>query len=62
MALEKQRGVYRVRARSLTAVQVAELCDRASADVSKTVFAKAYDVSRETVYAHLRAAAPPADE
>jgi len=57
IALAKQRGVYRGRVRSLTAVQVAELCDRASSGVPKTVLAKEYGVSRETVYAYLRAAA-----
>jgi DNA invertase Pin-like site-specific DNA recombinase len=57
IALAKQRGVYRGRARSLTAVQVAELCDGASSGVPKTVVAKEYGVSRETVYAYLGAAA-----
>ncbi|MBF4616302.1 recombinase family protein [Curtobacterium sp. VKM Ac-1376] len=62
IALAKQRGVYRGRARSLTAVQVAELRDRAGAGVPKTMLAKEYCVSRETVYAYLRAAATPAAE
>lgn len=59
-ALAKQRGVYRGRARSLGAVQIAELIDRAGAGVPKTVLAKEYGVSRETVYAYLRAAASSA--
>jgi DNA invertase Pin-like site-specific DNA recombinase len=62
IALAKQRGVYRGRARSLTAVQVTEFCDRAGAGVPMTMLAKEYGVSRETVYAYLRAAASPADE
>ncbi|TCU82262.1 DNA invertase Pin-like site-specific DNA recombinase [Curtobacterium sp. PhB42] len=62
IALAKQRGVYRGRARSLGVVQVAELIGRARAGVPKTVLAKEYGVSRETVYAYLRAAASPASE
>ncbi|WP_443027265.1 helix-turn-helix domain-containing protein [Sphingomonas sp. LR61] len=50
------------RARSLTSAQVAELIDRADAGVPKTMLAREYGVSRETVYAYLRAAATPADE
>ncbi|MDP4331973.1 recombinase family protein [Curtobacterium sp. A7_M15] len=62
IALAKQRGVYRGRARSLGAVQIAELINRASTGVPKTVLAREYGVSRETVYAYLRAAASPASE
>lgn len=62
IALAKQRGVYRGRTRSLNAVQVAELVDRAAIGVPKTVLAKEHGVSRETVYAYLRAAALPAGE
>ena len=58
IALAKQRGVYRGRARSLTAAQVAELRARAAAGVPKTMLAKEYGVSRETVYAYLRAPKP----
>ncbi|GGL71918.1 hypothetical protein GCM10009706_07830 [Curtobacterium citreum] len=58
IALAKQRGVYRGRARSLGAVQIAELIYRAGTGVPKTVLAKEYGVSRETVYAYLRAASP----
>jgi DNA invertase Pin-like site-specific DNA recombinase len=60
--LAKQRGVYRGRARSLTATQVDELQARAADGVPKTVLAKDYGISRETVYAYLRAAALPAGE
>lgn len=62
IALAKQRGAYRGRARSLSPAQVTELLERGAAGVPKTVLAKEYGVSRETVYAYLRAAAPaPAD-
>jgi DNA invertase Pin-like site-specific DNA recombinase len=61
IALAKQRGVYRGRARSLGAVQIAELIDRAGNGVPKTELAKEYGVSRETVYAYLRASAAGLD-
>jgi len=62
IALAKHRGVYRGRARSLSPTQIAELRERATTGVPKTLLAKEYGVSRETVYAYLRAAAPaPAD-
>lgn len=51
-------GAYRGRAGSLSPAQVTELPERVEAGVSKTVLAKDYGVSRETVYAYLRAAAP----
>ncbi|MCJ1688622.1 recombinase family protein [Rathayibacter sp. VKM Ac-2927] len=54
IALAKQRGAYRGRARSLSPAQIAELRERASAGVPKTVLAKEYSISRETVYAYLR--------
>lgn len=55
IALAKQRGVYRGRARSLTAAQVEELRARVAAGVPKSVLAREFGVSRETVYAYLRA-------
>jgi DNA invertase Pin-like site-specific DNA recombinase len=62
IALAKQRGAYRGRARSLSPTQIAELRERATTGVPKTLLAKEYGVSRETVYAYLRAAPPaPAD-
>jgi len=63
IALAKQRGVYRGRARSLSPSQIAELRDRAAAGLLKTTLATEYGISRETVYAYLRAPAmTPADE
>lgn len=62
IALAKQRGAYRGRARSLSPTQITELRERATTGVPKTLLAKEYGVSRETVYAYLRAATPaPAD-
>jgi DNA invertase Pin-like site-specific DNA recombinase len=57
IALAKQRGAYRGRSRSLTAVQVADLKARAAAGEVKTVLAREFGVSRETVYQYLRAVA-----
>ncbi|PPF15864.1 MULTISPECIES: recombinase family protein [unclassified Rathayibacter] len=57
IALAKQRGAYRGRARSLSPAQTAELRERAAAGVPKTTLAKEYGISRETVYAYLRVAA-----
>jgi DNA invertase Pin-like site-specific DNA recombinase len=57
IALAKQRGAYRGRSRSLTAVQVADLRERAAAGEAKTVLAREFGVSRETVYQYLRAVA-----
>ncbi|MCJ1687467.1 recombinase family protein [Rathayibacter sp. VKM Ac-2927] len=63
IALAKQRGVYRGRARSLSPSQTAELRDRTAAGMSKTARATEYGISRETVYAYLRApATTSADE
>lgn len=55
IALAKQRGVYRGRARSLTVAQVEDLRARVAAGVPKSVLAREFGVSRETVYAYLRA-------
>ena len=54
IAKARLRGAYRGRERSLTAVQVAELRRRASAGESKTLLAKDFRISRETVYHYLR--------
>ena len=57
IALACQRGAYRGRKRSLTPAQVAELTRRAAAGEAKTALAKAFGVSRETVYQYLRGVA-----
>jgi DNA invertase Pin-like site-specific DNA recombinase len=57
IALAKQRGAYRGRKPSLTASQVAELTERATAGEAKSALAREFGVSRETVYQYLRAVA-----
>jgi DNA invertase Pin-like site-specific DNA recombinase len=54
IVLAKQRGVYRGRKRALTAEQVQVLRQRAQAGEAKTTLAKAFGISRETVYQYLR--------
>jgi DNA invertase Pin-like site-specific DNA recombinase len=58
IALARQRGAYRGRERSLTPAQVVELTRRAAAGEAKTALAKAFGISRETVYQYLRGARP----
>ena len=57
IAAAKARGVYTGRRPSLSLVQAAELRERAGKGESKAALARAYGVSRETVYAYLRAGA-----
>ncbi|MCX8453693.1 recombinase family protein [Paenarthrobacter ureafaciens] len=52
--LAKQRGAYRGRKRSLSAEKAAELATRAALGVPKSVLAREYGISRETVYQYLR--------
>ena len=59
IALAKQRGVYRGRAASLTSAQVEDLRARVAAGVPKSVLAREFGVSRETVYAYLRGKPAP---
>jgi DNA invertase Pin-like site-specific DNA recombinase len=60
IAKAKDRGVYKGRKPALTPQQARELIERAVAGESKTALAKAYKISRESVYAYLRAAPLPA--
>lgn len=55
IALAKQRGAYRGRTPSLDAKTALELREKASAGVPKATLARQYGISRETVYAYLRA-------
>jgi len=55
IALAKQRGAYRGRERALTHERAAELRQRAADGEAKTLLAKEFVVSRETVYQYLRA-------
>ena len=57
IAAAKQRGVYKGRRPALTLEQAVELVTRAGAGERKSALAAEYGVSRETVYAYLRAAA-----
>ena len=54
IALAKQRGAYRGRKRSLSIEKAAELATRAALGVPKSVLAREYGISRETVYQYLR--------
>ena len=53
--LAKQRGAYRGRTPSLDAKSATELREKAAAGVPKAALARHYSISRETVYAYLRA-------
>ena len=57
IAAAKYRGVYTGRKPALNAEQAQQLRERAAAGERKSVLAREYGVSRETVYAYLR---PPA--
>ena len=56
IAKAKQRGAYKGRQKSLAENQILALIDRAAAGEAKTLLAKEFGVSRETVYAYIRAA------
>ncbi|MGW4094289.1 helix-turn-helix domain-containing protein [Nocardia sp. NPDC004750] len=51
----KARGAYIGRKPALTAEQADRLCARAAGGKLKTALAEQFGVSRETVYAYLRA-------
>ena len=55
IALAKQKGIYKGRQHALTAQAAAELRAKAQAGISKAQLAREYQISRETVYAYLRA-------
>lgn len=56
IALAQKRGAYRGRAAALTAERAGELREKAAAGVPKAALARQFGISRETVYAYLRAA------
>jgi DNA invertase Pin-like site-specific DNA recombinase len=56
IAKAKQRGAYKGRKKSLTETQIHAPIDRAACGEAKTLLAKEFGVSRETVYTYLRAA------
>lgn len=53
--LAKRRGAYQGRKKSLSQDQVAELRNRAEAGEKKTHLARAFGISRETLYQYLKA-------
>ena len=55
IALARQRGAYRGRARALNAEQVLQLRQRGAEGIPKATLAREYGISRETVYQYLRA-------
>ena len=55
ISLAKQCGAYRGRAPSLDAKSATELRAKAAAGVPQDALARQYGISRETVYAYLRA-------
>ena len=57
ITLAKKRGVYRGRTPSLDAARATELREKAAAGIPKAALARKYGISRETVYAYLRAGA-----
>ncbi|WP_139007007.1 recombinase family protein [Arthrobacter crystallopoietes] len=57
ITLARQRGAYRGRKRTLSSEQAVELVRRAASGTPKTILARDYGISRETVYQYLREAA-----
>lgn len=57
IALAKKQGKYKGRKRALSDEQIAELCRRAAAGEKKAPLARAFGISRETVYKYLQAQA-----
>src|SRR6266511_348081 len=55
IAAAKQRGAYTGRKPALTAEQARRLRERAAAGERKSVLAREFGISRETVYSYLRA-------
>jgi len=53
--LAKRRGVYRGRKKALNGEQRAEARTRVAAGEQKAAVARAYGISRETLYQYLRA-------
>jgi len=56
IALAKRRGAYRGRKKALNAVQRGEVRARVAAGAGKAAVARAYGISRETLYQYLRMA------
>jgi DNA invertase Pin-like site-specific DNA recombinase len=56
IALAKAKGVYKGRTPSLTELKIGQVRTRVAAGERKAVVARDFGVSRETIYAYLRAA------
>ena len=54
IAIAKSKGVYKGRKRALGPVETHELVAQAHAGIPKADLARAYGISRETVYQYLR--------
>ncbi|MFP3580038.1 recombinase family protein [Arthrobacter sp. SIMBA_036] len=54
IALAKRRGAYKGRKKTLPPERAAELVQRAGTGVPKTLLARDYGISRETVYQYIR--------
>jgi DNA invertase Pin-like site-specific DNA recombinase len=54
IALAKQRGAYRGRRKSLASEQISELKRRVTAGEQKSLLAREFGISRETLYQYLR--------
>jgi DNA invertase Pin-like site-specific DNA recombinase len=54
IAIARAKGVYKGRRRALTPEQVREITEQAHAGIPKSDLARAYSISRETLYSYLR--------
>jgi DNA invertase Pin-like site-specific DNA recombinase len=54
IALAKQRGAYRGRKQALTEIQAADLRQRVAAGEPKAALARAFGISRETLYQYVK--------
>ncbi len=54
--LAKKRGAYRGRKKALSSARAAELCRRVESGEKKSVLAREFGISRETLYQYLRRA------
>lgn len=54
IAIAKGEGKYKGRKPALSSAQIVDLCQRAASGEKKTALSKAFGISRETVYQHLK--------
>lgn len=54
IVLAKKRGAYRGRKKALSSERAAELCRRVDAGEKKSILAREFGISRETLYQYLR--------